>query len=111
MKVISYYNGRNLTRWFILKPLREQRRVVIQYIVATLDMAREGAHHYSATDITIPYIDETMPEQEILFENVTGANCFALVGMAIRYYRNTIQNNPVNIMRWKPAGIAGSFYN
>ena len=86
-------------------------RVVIQYIVATLDMAREGAHHYSATDITIPYINEAMPEQEISFQNVTGANCLSLVGMAIRYYRNAIQNNPVNILRWKPAGIAGSFYN
>ena len=86
-------------------------RVVIQYIVATVDMAREGTHHYSATEITIPYNDETVPEQEILFENVTGANCFTLAGMAIRYYKDTIQNNPVNIKRWKPAGIAGSFYN
>ena len=86
-------------------------RVAIQYIVATLDMAREGEHHYSSTDITIPYIDETMPEQEITFQHVTGTNCLVLIGMAIRYFRNTNQNNPVNIKRWKPAGIAGSFYN
>jgi hypothetical protein len=86
-------------------------QVVVQYIAATLNMKQPGQPQCAAANFIIPYADEVLPAKEILFENITGARNLVLVGMAIRYYKDDRQNKPINIMRWKPAGVVGSFYN
>lgn len=68
-------------------------------------------HQCSETVFTIPYTDGMIPAKEMLFENATGIKCIALVGMAVRYFKDDLQSQPINILRWKPAGIADSFYN
>lgn len=94
-----------------IKAPKETAQVVVQYIAATIDMGKGAAHHSSATSFTIPYVDQAMPPQEMIFENVTGTQCVALVGMSIQYFKDSFQQTPINSMRRKPAGIVGSFYN
>jgi hypothetical protein len=87
------------------------KQIVVKYIIATLDMNNAGQHECAETAFTIPYTDDMIPAKEIQFENATGFKCIALVGMAIRYYKDGLQSKPINILRRKPAGIADSFYN
>ena len=86
-------------------------QVAINYVMATLNMSGPVTARPVEASFVIPYRDETIPAKEILLPNVTGEKCLALLGMSIRYYRHNLQGLPVNIMRWKPAAVVGSFYN
>jgi len=85
--------------------------VAVNYVMATLTMNGAAQVQPVETSFTMPYTGDTIAAREIQLANVTGEKCLALLGISIRYYRNGLQGLPVNIMRWKPAGIAASFYN
>lgn len=110
-------NGGLLLQWPAFNPVAAikaptgTRQIVITYIVATIRMNGVDGHQCAETNFTIPYVDGMIPEREIQFENVTAFKSLALIGMAICFYKDNLQSQPVNIMRWKPAGVVGSFYN
>lgn len=89
----------------------ETQHVVIKYLAATIDMHNPGIYHYSEAAISFTYADGVMPAKEMVLENVTAPVNLALVAMSVWYYKDETENRLINSMRWKPAGIVGSFYN
>ncbi|KAA9036375.1 hypothetical protein FW778_19290 [Ginsengibacter hankyongi] len=110
-------SGEVLLQWPACNPVSAIKaptgtcQLVVQCIAATVDVKAPGRQQSTAINFTIPYRDEMMPGREIVFANATSPQCLALVGMSIRYYKDELQSKPINIMRWKPAGIAASFFN
>jgi len=110
-------DGGLLIRWPEFNPVATIKapsgtvQLVIRYMVATIDMRLNGESHCAEANITIPYVDEVMPPQEILVQNATVPGCLALVGVSGRYYKDALQATPINQLRWKPSAIVGSFYN
>jgi hypothetical protein len=86
-------------------------QAVVRYVAVTIGMTGKNEPHCSEAQLAIPYIDQVLPATEILLENVTATKCLALLGMSVSYYKDELQCKPVNMMRWKPAGIVTGFYN
>ncbi len=110
-------NGGVLLQWPAFNPVTAikapvaTRQIVITYIAATIRMNEANGHHCAETKLTIPYVDEIIPAREIQFDNVTAPQSLALIGISVNFYKDDLQNQPVNIMRCKPATVVGSFYN
>lgn len=110
-------DGDVLIQWPAFNPLKDIKAptgttlVVVNYVMVTINMNSLIQQTPVEETLTIPYTDDKITEKEILFPNATGEKCLALLGMSIRYYRHGLNGLPVNIMRWKPAGVAASFYN
>ncbi|HEY8658795.1 MAG TPA: hypothetical protein VIL78_07145 [Hanamia sp.] len=110
-------NGSLVLQWPAFSPLATFKapagthQVIVKYLAATLDMQQPGNYHEAKAGFTIPYTDTTIPAGTMLLENATAPGNLALVAMAIYYYKDDLKNAPVNMLRWKPAGIMASFYN
>ena len=110
-------DGGLLLQWPPFNPVTDikaptgTRQLDVQCIITTLPMEQPEQAQCVETNFSIPYTDEIFPVQEVELPNVTRPHCLVLVGMAIRYFKDDMQNKPVNILRWKPVGIVGSFYN
>jgi len=89
----------------------ETQQVVVKYLAGTIDMHHPGSYYYSEAAYSFTYTNSMMPAKNIILENVTKPGHLALLAMAVYYYKDELQSRPVNSVRWKPAGIIGSFYN
>ena len=109
--------GGLLIRWPEFNPVTFLRaptgtvKTIIQYIAATVDMTGKEEPRSNAIQIAIPYINEELEGQEFPLKEVTAAKSVALVGMSARYFKDDLQTKPVNMLRWKPAGIIKGFFN
>ena len=108
-------DGQLVIRWPECNPVAsvrapaETEHIVVKYLAGTIDMHNPGIYHYSEAIFSFSYVNETIPAKEIVIENVTTPGSLALVATSIWYYKD--ENRLINSMRWKPAGIVGSFYN
>ena len=85
--------------------------ITINYVMATINFKAPVMCQSIETKFEIPYSAETVPAKQILLPNVTGGKLLAILGMSIGYYKQGLQNMPVNTSAWKPGGVVGSFYN
>lgn len=70
----------------------------------------EGAFELQ-TNISLPYDNLVLPQQEVMLEGLTGPKTLVTISVALYFYRSPDESLPIQQMRWLPAGITGSFYN
>jgi len=110
-------NGSLTVQWPAFNPVSDckapsgTRLLVVKYLAASINMQQPGQHHVVKREFTILYVDTMIPAGKVRLENVTAPGNITLVAMAIYYYKDDLKSNPVNILRWKPCGIAAGFYN
>jgi hypothetical protein len=85
------------------------RRLQLQFTAAVLSFSDQVQNKCVSANWKVSYEDKMISPYESVSPGLTSPQSLVIIAMGIKYYRGN--ETMIDQMRWKPAGIVGSFYN
>jgi len=83
----------------------------LEIALAGLSIENPAQQEVFQTELAIPYIAGILPAQDIRLQLATMPGRLLIVAIALQYFTGNTMYQGTSQLRWRPAGIVGSFYN
>lgn len=87
------------------------KQVLIKIAAAAMQIDNPSIQDYYKRELSIAYVPGTINPQDIAIPVETARGRLSVVALAMQYFTDDNGHASVDQLRWKPAGIVGSFYN